>query len=425
MSVAALDMGNVFGSTDAAAMQLGKALDNPTKGVTALAKAGVTFTAQQKEQIATLQASGDMLGAQKIILAEVEAQVGGTAAATATNADRMKVAFGNLQEHVGAMLIPAMEKFSNVMVTTVLPTVQKFADEWLPKIVAASKPVVQWLTTNLPVAFNALKSAVTTVVQVLQAAWQKWGDDIQRVAGTVVGWLQANVPPAFNAVKNAISTAVTVAKDLWSRFGDDIVRVAKVAFDQVKTAIQTAMGVIQGVIKTVTSLIHGDWSGVWNGLKQIASAALDGIVATIRNAGALLQTAGKAAFAMIETGARAVWASLKAWVMSLPQSIANLFHGAKTLLLQVGKDIVQGLVNGIKAMADVPGQVMGGIMHGLVSLAKKIPGVKSPSTVFHGIGLNIDEGLANGLLAGEKYVRAATAKMMNSVVSVEIGRAHV
>ena len=90
--ILAQDLGNVFGSSEAAAMQLGKALSDPEKGITALRRAGINFTDAQKEQIKTLVQSGDVLGAQKLILAEVESQVGGTAAATATGFDIMRVA---------------------------------------------------------------------------------------------------------------------------------------------------------------------------------------------------------------------------------------------------------------------------------------------------------------------------------------------
>ena len=44
------------------AVQLGKALQDPTKGLAALGKSGVTFTAAQKEQIKAMQESGDLLG---------------------------------------------------------------------------------------------------------------------------------------------------------------------------------------------------------------------------------------------------------------------------------------------------------------------------------------------------------------------------
>jgi len=123
---AALDLGNVFGSADAAAKMLGKALSDPVKGVSALARAGVNFSQQQKDQIKTLVASGKSLEAQKLILKEVESQVGGTAAAGATGFDRMKVAIGNVQENLGDLLLPVVERFANSVVDNVLPVLDSF-----------------------------------------------------------------------------------------------------------------------------------------------------------------------------------------------------------------------------------------------------------------------------------------------------------
>lgn len=127
-SQAALDLGNVFGSADAAAKMLGKALSDPIKGITALQRAGVNFSSQQKEQIKTLVQSGQTLEAQKMILAEVESQVGGTAAASATGFDRMRVAIGNAAEDLGGILIPYVERFSTYVIDEVLPVVQQFSD---------------------------------------------------------------------------------------------------------------------------------------------------------------------------------------------------------------------------------------------------------------------------------------------------------
>jgi hypothetical protein len=111
----ALDMSTALG-TDAsgAAMQLGKALNDPIKGVGALSRSGVSFTKQQKEQIRTLVESGDVLAAQRIILAEVGKEFGGAAEAAATPLDRLKVTAGNLQEQIGAGLIPAFNDMAGV-----------------------------------------------------------------------------------------------------------------------------------------------------------------------------------------------------------------------------------------------------------------------------------------------------------------------
>src|SRR5215471_12326610 len=77
-----------FGTMETNATQLGKALQDPSKGLTALARSGVTFTKGEKDKIKAMQSSGDLLGAQKVVLAEVEGQVKGTAAASATQSQK-------------------------------------------------------------------------------------------------------------------------------------------------------------------------------------------------------------------------------------------------------------------------------------------------------------------------------------------------
>jgi hypothetical protein len=123
---AAIDMAAAgFGTAESNATQLGKALQDPIKGITALNRAGITFTEDQKELIKSLVESGRVLEAQDVILKEIEAQVGGTAAATVTATERMNIAFGEVQEAVGAVLLPILEKFSAWFVS-VLPSIQNF-----------------------------------------------------------------------------------------------------------------------------------------------------------------------------------------------------------------------------------------------------------------------------------------------------------
>lgn len=96
-----------FGDVRSASVQLGKALQDPIKGVTALNRSGVTFTATQKEQIKNFVETGDVAAAQNLILKEVEKQVGGTAEANATASARMSDALGELQEAFGELISEA------------------------------------------------------------------------------------------------------------------------------------------------------------------------------------------------------------------------------------------------------------------------------------------------------------------------------
>ena len=70
-----------FGSVEQAAVQLGKALEDPLVGLGALTRVGVSFNAQQKAQIEDFVKLGQVAEAQKVILAAVEGQVQGVAAA--------------------------------------------------------------------------------------------------------------------------------------------------------------------------------------------------------------------------------------------------------------------------------------------------------------------------------------------------------
>jgi hypothetical protein len=89
---------------------VGKALNDPIKGVTALSRAGVQFTVQQRDQIKTMVASGNTLGAQKLILGELATQTRGAATAAGNTFSgsiaKARNEVGNLGEIVGSKLTP-------------------------------------------------------------------------------------------------------------------------------------------------------------------------------------------------------------------------------------------------------------------------------------------------------------------------------
>jgi hypothetical protein len=115
---AAVDMQTTFGSLESATMQLGKALNDPVAGMGALSRAGITFSDTQKEQIKNFVAMNDVASAQAIILAEVEAQVGGTAAAinaAGDGSENLAIAWGNLSEVAGERLISPTRDFNQAL----------------------------------------------------------------------------------------------------------------------------------------------------------------------------------------------------------------------------------------------------------------------------------------------------------------------
>ena len=126
--VAAINMANVFGQDlSQATIQLGKALNDPIKGYTALRRIGVSFTNQQVESIRVFQEQGDVIGAQTVILDELEREFGGVAKAStkaAIGAESFRLAGAELQalmRDLGETLQPViflLGEFSRAVIQT-------------------------------------------------------------------------------------------------------------------------------------------------------------------------------------------------------------------------------------------------------------------------------------------------------------------
>jgi len=130
---AALDMSLIMGTDmKQAALQLGKALNEPITGMTALRRSGISFTKEQKEQISTLAQTNRLAEAQAIILGEVKREVGGAAREVQRSAIGPWRIFnnrlGDIQEKMGLQILVSSREFSNILNTKLTPALEKSAD---------------------------------------------------------------------------------------------------------------------------------------------------------------------------------------------------------------------------------------------------------------------------------------------------------
>jgi len=300
-SMAALDLGKVYGSTDAAAKALGKALTDPTKGVTALKRAGVSFTEAQKTQIKALQESGDLLGAQKIILGEVEGRVGGVAEKTATAGDKMKVAFGEVQEKIGKGLLPIAEKLATWISEKFIPAVQDFFKKHGPSM----KKMFQDIADKIRPVFNFLGEKIPKAVQ-------KFGDFVKNNTGTVKVFVAAlgvlavvlgvvaavlyilSINPIvliIIAIGVAVAALAAGIKYLYDRFEivrtvlDLIVAAWKFQFDIMLAVVKMVFAGIKSQVDNLIAVFSSLWratQGLREGMVNIFVGVFEGIKNALR-----------------------------------------------------------------------------------------------------------------------------------------------
>jgi len=114
------------------AIQLGKALNDPIAGISALGRAGVQFSDDQKGMIKSLVEAGDLMGAQTVILDELQTQFGGSGAAYAGTfagqIDTLNNNLGNVAESIVIKLMPVLTEALEWMNGDGLAMLTQFSD---------------------------------------------------------------------------------------------------------------------------------------------------------------------------------------------------------------------------------------------------------------------------------------------------------
>jgi len=100
----------------------------------------------------------------------------------------------------------------------------------------------------------------------------------------------------------------------------------------------------------------------------------------------------------------------------LPGEILRALGSFNMLLYNAGRDLIAGLINGIKHMAAEAVDAAKHVVSGAVDGAKHLLGIHSPSTVFFEIGTNVTRGLVGGLAAGRPRVAGAGAALAAATV---------
>lgn len=260
-----LDMSTAMGQDlTSSATMLGKALNDPSQGLSALTRVGVVFTDEQKTMVEAMMAAGDVAGAQAIILAELQKEFGGSAeAAGATfggQLDILKNSLSNVAESIGMSFLPLLKDLTAFVTANVLPWIQavgeKFAfllgivqdqglgglftvfedgssylgsffetlgfgegqanalgaamsnfGTWvIDTLIPGMMDLAGWLGTNIPLALQSLSALWTeNLLPSIQGVW---------------GWLQVNLFPLLSQLWNILSvegaTSIGLLREAWT-----------------------------------------------------------------------------------------------------------------------------------------------------------------------------------------------------------------
>jgi hypothetical protein len=303
---AAIDMATRLGSEpQAAAIQLGKALNDPIKGVSALTKVGIQFTDAQKAQIKAMVEVNNVAGAQGIILGEVERQFKGAAKAAADTSPwrQAKVAIGQAGDEVGKALNPYVEMAAKKIAELArafneLPQGTKNLVMGAAAVGAALGPVISILGTVVSAtapftaaigmigssggvmaaasaAISGLGAALGPVLvplglvaaagAVIYANWDKIGPVLEELWTTA----QKVLGPPLQELVTSISGTL---QELWKGpLGEGIRMVVSALGDLLTVQLKVFGPVVIGVLKVLVSYLSNTFKAIGDGARAISA----------------------------------------------------------------------------------------------------------------------------------------------------------
>jgi hypothetical protein len=185
------------------AVQVGKALNDPIRGITALRRVGVSFTQAQEDVIKKLVETGHVAEAQGMILKELNTEFGGSSKAARDAAppmERLKNRIEEIKESVGGWIVQLQEKLAPIMI----------------KIIELTERTVGWINQHREVS-----KAILLAVIAVTAAMTSYA--VVAAAATAQQWLlniamDANPIGAVIAAVVALTAAVIYAYNNFEEF---------------------------------------------------------------------------------------------------------------------------------------------------------------------------------------------------------------
>ena len=368
----ALDMSQALGQDlKSSSIQLGKALDDPIKGISALTRVGVTFSDAQKAQIKAFQDSNQLAKAQGVILNELQSEFGGSAEAAgstfAGSLDILKNTFGELLEKIGNVFLPVLQ---NVVtgITDIVNSITQSNPDFLTfagtaVIVAGGLALIPTVLTVIGGILGVILSPIGLIVGAVIGLKLAFDNNFMGITDTA-NKLIAQLTPGFNTLKDLVTGFV----DTLTGGGDQ--KQQTIEFKQTSRRVGGAMGdddpgnaptmtknigaadqsfgarlklAVEGAAPVVLKAVNTLVTNIWTWITTDGVTLLQGGVATLMDWGGKIL----AALPDVITGLLGIVKGAIAWIASDGAKLAG--EGIRTLF-DIGASLVEALPGAVAAI---------------------------------------------------------------------------
>ena len=265
---------------------------------------------------------------------------------------------------------------------------------------------------------ETFRDTVTTVwnnvKDAFESAWKKIGDTIGKIKDEfkllyesysdsgLKDIIEVLASVIVNVLGTAISTAISLLGSLVSIIGE--------AFANIVRIINGVFGVISGVVDTIIGLFIGLFTSDWEPIKAGAFKAVQGLCNILMGTGSIVIDLVAGLFVGLYDGFKELWDGFKELCLNFIDNIKALFgvHSPSTVFAEIGMNLIQGLYNGIVNMWNTLVNNVSNLTNNLINIFKN-----GLSGLFN-VGKEMIGNLWNGISTGWNTLTSKVGELVNS-----------
>lgn len=353
----------------------------------------------------------------------------------------------NMSQAAGILAQPIFEKLQQGL-SNILPFIEKvvasLSENGLMGTIQRFAPGIEPFVQTAIAIFTTMGETVGVIIQSMTNFWNEHSSWLMPLISFTWNFIAGFIMSTITAIGNVVQSGLAVIDGIINFFQNLFKGNFQGCWESIKQIFSNAISFIwnwmqvqfavnlPNLIKSFRTSAVSIISNMWSSIKTFFSGGTTACLNFIKNllTGAVsnfntLKTFGASTFQALWSVARTMMSNLLQVVISnirqVPTTVRNFMNQAVNViksinLVSIGRDMIQGLINGIKGMA---GNVVGaikGVVSGAVNAAKKALGINSPSKVFTKFGKWTGEGLAIGIDSENNRVSKASKSLSNSVI---------
>lgn len=257
--------------------------------------------------------------------------------------------------------------------------------------------------------------------------WIDLWENVKEVAVAVWEFLKEFFTAAWEAIKGIAETVWNRIKDFFSGLWEGIKNIFSTVVEAIKTIITTYFEVYRTIIMTVLNAIQAVFTSIWNAIKTVVTTVVNGIKTTIMTVWNGIRNTVTSVKNAIKTGVssafNAVWNGIKNTVSGIYNTIKDGFNkavdfikGLASSAFSWGKDLVMGIVNGIKSCIGAVGDAVKSVADKIKSFLHFSVPDEGPLTDYESWMPDFMKGLAEGIEQSKGMVTKAMDSLAGDMV---------